>query len=82
MNYNETSHIKTLANVKVFFHHIVFEKHVSFHPGDDFADYVDFSVENPVFNKQEIVLYNRLMDESFDACEKANVDIYSISMMK
>lgn len=81
MNYNESSHIKTPADdVKVFFHHIVVEKHVSFHPDDDFADYVDSSVENPIFNEQEVVLYNRLMDESFDVCEKANVDIYSIGL--
>lgn len=78
MNYNETSHIKTPADVKVFFHHIVCEKHVSFHPDDDFADCVYFADRTPVFNEQEVMLYNRLMDESFDACEKANADIYSI----
>lgn len=78
MNYNETSHIKTPADVKVFFHHIVCEKHVSFHPDDDFADYVYFADRTPIFNEQEVMLYNRLMDESFDACEKASADIYSI----
>lgn len=78
MNYNETSHIKTPADVKVFFHHNVCEKHVSFHPDDDFADYVYFADRTHVFNEQEVLLYNRLMDESFDACEKANADIYSI----
>lgn len=78
MNYNETSHIKTPADVKVFFHPIVFEKHVSFHPDADFADYVYFADRTHVFNEQEVLLYNRLMDESFDACEKANADIYSI----
>ena len=52
--------------------------HVSFHPDDDFADYVYFADKTPVFNEQEVMLYNRLMDESFDACEKANADIYSI----
>ena len=51
MNYNETSHIKTPADVKVFFHHIVFEKHVSFHPDDDFADYVYFADRTHVFNE-------------------------------
>lgn len=73
MNYNEISHIKTPADVKVFFPHIVFEKHVSFHPDDDFAD------KTPVFNEHD--LYNRLMDESFDACEKANSVIYSKGAM-
>ena len=56
MNYNETSHIKTPADVKVFFHHIVFEKHVSFHPDDDFADYVYFADRTHVFNEQEVLL--------------------------
>lgn len=49
MNYNEISHIKTPADVKVFFPHIVFEKHVSFHPDDAFADYVYFADKTPVF---------------------------------
>ena len=79
MNYNEISHIKTPADVKVFFPHIVFEKHVSFHPDDAFADYVYFADTSPVFNEHD--LYNRLMDESFDACEKANSVIYSIEAM-
>ena len=40
MTYNIDSHIKTVEGVKAFFHHLVYERKVNFHPDDDFADYV------------------------------------------
>jgi hypothetical protein len=40
MNYSNKSHINTEADVKSFFHHLVAERKVNFHPDDDFADYI------------------------------------------
>lgn len=80
MNYNATSHIKSVQDVKVFFHHLVFDRKLSFHPDDDFADYTNFSDGSPAFNEQEVELYNRLMNEAFDACNKANVEIYKLGL--
>ena len=78
MKYTSVSHIKSVEDVKTFFHHLVNERKLNFHPDDDFADYICYKDKTPYFSKQEISVYNRLMDESFDVCEKAEVDIYEI----
>lgn len=80
MNYNTTSHIKSVQDVKVFFHHLAFDRKLSFHPDDDFAGYTNFSDGTPAFNEQEVELYNRLINEAFDACNKENVEIYKLGL--
>lgn len=80
MNYNATSHIKSVQDVKVFFHHLAFDRKLSFHPDDDFTDYTNFSDGTLVFARQEAELYNRLMNEAFDVCNKANVEIYKLGL--
>ena len=40
MMYDKNSHILSVEDVKVFFHHLVDERKVNFHPDDDFADYI------------------------------------------
>ena len=75
---NEKTHITSLADVKAFFHHLVDERKVNFHPDDDFADYICNDDKTPSFTKEEVMMYNRLMEESFDVCEKTNVDVYEI----
>lgn len=42
MNYTSFAHIKTIDDVKRFFHHLTSERKLSFHPDDDFSDYVFF----------------------------------------
>ena len=37
MIYNNESHIKSVEDVKTFFHHLVDQRKVNFHPDDDFA---------------------------------------------
>lgn len=39
MTYTAESHIKTVSDVKTFFHHLANECRISFHPDDDFAEY-------------------------------------------
>lgn len=78
MTYNIDSHIKTVEGVKAFFHHLVYERKVNFHPDDDFADYVSYEDKTPSFTEDEVTMYNGLMEESFIICEKAGVDIYAI----
>ena len=41
MIYNEESHITTVEEVANFFHHLVFDLKLNFHPDDDFAEYVN-----------------------------------------
>lgn len=79
---NEKSHITSVADVKAFFHHLVDERKVNFHPDDDFADYISLDDQTPTFTDDEVILYNRLMEESFDACEVAGVDIYELGILE
>ena len=80
MDYNVDSHILSVDDVKMFFHHLVEERKVNFHPDDDFANYVSLKDHTPTFSDEEVVIYNRLMDESFDVCDKSNIDIYEIGI--
>lgn len=78
MEYNSESHIKTLSDVKAFFCYLLDEESVSFHPDDDFADYIDTKTKESAFSSDKVVTYNRLMQEAFDVCESERVDIYLI----
>ena len=78
MTYTAASHINSVKDVEVFFHHLVDERKVNFHPDDDFANYICLADKTPSFSAEEVTVYNRLMDESFDVCDKADVDIYDI----
>lgn len=80
MNYTFESHIQTVKDVETFFHHIVFERKVNFHPDDMFEDYVSCEGGINTFTLEDCAVYNRLMDESFGVCEKEGVDIYSIGI--
>lgn len=46
MIYTNESHILSVKDVKAFFHHIVFERKVNFHPDDMFED--DVSCEGGI----------------------------------
>ena len=78
--YKNNSYISSLKDVQAFFHHIVFERKVNFHPDDMFEDYVSCESGINTFSLEECAIYNRLMDESFKVCEKEGVDIYSIGL--
>lgn len=79
-HYTETDHISTTEEVKQFFHHIVQDRKINFHPDDAFEMYVSIETHEPSFTAEECKLYNRLMEESFYVCEKRNVDIYEIGL--
>ena len=72
--------IKTVTDVRKFFHHLVFDRKVNFHPDDDFSEYVSIDGKTPTFNANEVKQYNRLMKQAFDVCEKNGKDIYEIAM--
>ena len=80
MNYNSNSHIVTVKDVETFFHHIVFERKVNFHPDDMFEEYVSCEGGLNTFTLEECAIYNRLMDESFEVCKKEGTDIYEIGL--
>ncbi|MBO4380397.1 MAG: hypothetical protein J5784_05285 [Muribaculaceae bacterium] len=76
--YNETSTIKTIADVKELAKYLYYERGVAFHPDDDFEDYICEETHEPTFTKSEVNLFNRLMGECFDVCEREQKDIYEV----
>jgi hypothetical protein len=79
MQYTKASRIETIDDVKKFFGHLVNERRVTFHPDDNFEDYVSEDGAH-IFSEEECAIYNRLMDESFEVCDKNRVDIYAIGL--
>jgi hypothetical protein len=69
--------IITINDVKKFAYQIISEG-VSFHPDDDFKDYIFFKEKGPCYTPEEAAKRNRLMEECFDLCEKNNVEIYAV----
>lgn len=79
MQYNKDSHINNVDDVRKFFHYIVEDRNVNFNPDDMFEDYM-LSDGTTAFTPEECEIYNRLMEESFDICEKEEFDIYEIGL--
>ena len=71
--------ITTTKDVATFAKQII-EEGVSFHPDDDFNDYVFFKENKPCYSKEEAEGRNRLMEQCFEVCEKEAVDIYSLML--
>ena len=69
--------IKSIKDVELFAYQITKEG-VSFHPDDDFNDYINFSTAEKYYNNEDINLRNKLMNQSFRVCSNLNVDIYDI----
>ena len=78
MIYTNESHILSVKDVEAFFHHIVFERKVNFHPDDMFEDYVSCESGINTFTLDECAIYNRLVDESFVICRKRSFYICGI----
>ncbi len=69
--------IDTISDVEQFAKHLVQVEKLSFHPDDDFRDYVT-NANQPFYTTQEAELRNKLMNECFDICEKEKVDFYGV----
>lgn len=82
MTYDNDSHITSVEEVESFFDYLTEERKVNFHPDDSFDDYINYETKEPTFTKKETALFVRLMDESFDVCEKNGMDIYKIGIDK
>lgn len=71
--------IQTTDDVKAFAKQLITEG-VSFHPDDDFNDYINFKENKPFYSKQEADLRNVQMSKCFTVCEKEGVDIYDLML--
>jgi hypothetical protein len=65
--------IKTVKDVEAFAKQLIAEG-VSFHPDDDFNDYVFFKENKPCYTKEEAEVRNQLMQQCFEVCEREGVD--------
>ena len=80
--YTQDSHIATAEDVQAFFRHIVYDLDINFHPDDDFADYVDLKIGKRTMDDEAAALYNRLMDEAFDAVGEDAVYEMACNLLK
>ena len=71
--------IETADDVKAFAKQLIAEG-ISFHPDDDFNDYVNFKENTPTYTKEEADLRNDLMNKCFEVCEKEGIDIYGVML--
>lgn len=71
--------IETIEDVKLFAKQIISEG-VSFHPDDDFNDYVNLKTNAPTYTPEEAEVRINLMNECFEKCNQAGVDIYEIML--
>jgi hypothetical protein len=51
---------------------------LSFHPDDDFRDYIIMNTNEPFYTKDDADFRNTLMRQCFDICEKEGEDIYDV----
>ncbi len=64
--------------MKAFAKYLTNDLHLNFHPDDDFSFYVNYETKESTFSPEEAAKYNALMNECFDVCEKASVDVYEV----
>ena len=68
MKYTRESKIVNLIDVVKFFEHLLYEKNLSYHPDDDFSEYVQQDDKRPCLTNGEVVLYNQLRNQCFKVC--------------
>ena len=73
--YTHDFHITNAEEVKDFFHHIVYDLDINFHPDEDFKEYVSMETGERTMDDEQAELYNHLMNEAFDVCGE---EVYEI----
>lgn len=71
--------IATVKDVKAFAKQLI-DEGVSFHPDDDFNDYVFFKENKPCYTKEKADFRNELMQQCFDVCDRDGEDIYAVML--
>lgn len=69
--------IKTISDVKAFATYLVQVENLSFHPDDDFKEYITSDMK-PFYSEKEAELRNKLMNDCFNVCNEQNVEIYEL----
>lgn len=71
--------ISTIDDVKKFARQLTAEG-LSFHPDDDFNDYVNLQTNDPTYSAEDAEIRNNLMNDCFEVCDKEGVDVYTIML--
>ena len=71
--------IEKIDDIKLFAKQIIGEG-VSFHPDDDFNDYVNLKSNAAIYTKEEAEKRNELMNRCFVHCDKEGFDTYGIML--
>jgi hypothetical protein len=71
--------IQTSEDVKIFAKQLIAEG-ISFHPDDDFNDYVNIKENVSFYSQEEADIRNELMNNCFEICEKTGIDIYDLML--
>lgn len=80
MKYSSLTKITTIEDVEHFVKYIYDELEVNFHPDDDFNDLVNYETGEKSFSKADSEMYNKLVEDCFNVCERNNVDLYEIAL--
>ncbi|SHL95914.1 hypothetical protein [Mucilaginibacter sp. OK098] len=71
------SEIKNLNDVERFMKQLVAEG-TNAHPDEDFNNYIHMESGEPAYTTDEAGLRNALMEQAFDVCDLAGVDVYNV----
>jgi hypothetical protein len=72
--------IQTLNDVIAFAKHLVQNEKLSFHPDDDFRDYVKFETQEAFYTQEEALYRNKLMDKCVKVCKREKIEIYEVML--
>lgn len=70
--------INTIEDVKLLAFQLVNEENLSFHPDNDFSDYINMETKELVYSEKEVQFLNQQMEKCFEICEQFEADIYEL----
>ena len=80
MYYVADFEINTTEDVSAFFKHLVEVFELNFHPDTPFSDYFHYETKADTFTPEQCEKLDRYMEQCFEVCEAANVDIYELGV--
>ena len=79
MEYTKDFHIESLIDVMNFYHYMIYEKQLIIHPDKPIEENEDKVHPERTITASMAEMYNRLLEESFEFCDKNKIDVYHIA---
>lgn len=70
--------INSIEDVELFASQLVNDESLSFHPDDDFSNYVNLETKERLYSDEEAASLNQLMEKCFVICQQNDTDIYEL----